>query len=94
LTFCQATQALWTSYPFPIGGALDPTELPPGSEYQRLTRLHFNSVTPENIFKPSFLHPAPTQYDWTQADLLVAFCQTNQQRLHGHTLIWHQQLPG
>lgn len=94
VTSCQATQALWASYPFPIGVALNPAELTPGSEYQRLATLHFNSVTPENIFKPSFLHPAPAQYDWTQADQLVAFCQANQQRLHGHTLIWHQQLPG
>jgi endo-1,4-beta-xylanase len=61
--------------------------------YQRLATRHFNSVTPENIFKPTFLHPAPTQYDWTQANQLVAFCHANHQRLHGHTLIWHQQLP-
>jgi GH35 family endo-1,4-beta-xylanase len=25
---------------------------------------------------------------------LAAFARANNQRLHGHTLIWHQQLPG
>ena len=94
LVSCDAAQALFAAYPFPVGVAINPSELSPGSDYQRLATQHFNSVTPENIFKPSYLHPGAGQYDWTAADQLAAFCQAHHQRLHGHTLIWHQQLPG
>ena len=74
--------------------AINPDELYPNSAYQRVATQHFNSVTPENIFKPSYLHPGPGQYEWADADQLASFCRANNQRLHGHTLIWHQQLPG
>lgn len=94
LDACDASRPLHASYPFPVGAAINTNELYPGSDYQRVATLHFNSVTPENIFKPSYLHPAPGQYDWAEADLLATFCRANGQRLHGHTLIWHQQLPG
>ena len=91
---CEAGQALFSYYPFPVGVALNPDELYPNSAYLRVATQHFNSVTPENIFKPSYLHPAPGRYEWAEADQLAAFCRANNQRLHGHTLIWHQQLPG
>lgn len=94
LELCDAGQALFSYYPFPVGVAINPNELYPNSEYQRIATHHFNSVTPENIFKPSYLHPGPGRYEWADADQLAAFCRANNQRLHGHTLIWHQQLPG
>lgn len=94
LAQCNATQSLFSVYPFPVGVAINPDELTPNSDYKRIATQHFNSVTPENIFKPSYLHPGPGQYEWTRADQLVAFCQAYNQQLHGHTLIWHQQLPG
>ena len=93
LETCDAGRPLHAAYSFPVGVAIDVNQLYPGTDYHRLATLHFNSVTPENIFKPSYLHPAPGQYDWAEADYLADFCRTNGQRLHGHTLIWHQQLP-
>jgi endo-1,4-beta-xylanase len=94
LVSCEAAQPLFSAYPFPVGVAVNPAELVPTSDYQRLVTQHFNSVTPENIFKPRYLHPGLGQYDWTAADQLAAFCRAHNQRLHGHPLIWHQQLPG
>lgn len=91
---CDAAQPLFSVYSFPVGVAINPTELYSSGDYQRLATRHFNSITPENIFKPSYLHPEAKQYAWAEADQLAAFCQTRNQRLHGHTLIWHQQLPG
>lgn len=90
---CDSARALFSHYTFPVGVALNANELYSNSEYQRVATQHFNSVTPENIFKPSYLHPAPKRYEWTEADQLAAFSRFNNQRLHGHTLIWHQQLP-
>jgi endo-1,4-beta-xylanase len=91
---CDTAQALFSHYSFPVGVAINPAELYPNSAYQRLATQHFNSITPENIFKPRYLHPAPERYEWAEADQLAAFARANNQRLHGHTLIWHQQLPG
>ncbi len=44
--------------------------------------------------KMSPIHPAINTYSWTNADTLVNFAQQNNQRVHGHTLVWHQSLPG
>ena len=93
LAQCDGARPLHASYPFPVGVAINVGELRPGSEYQRVATQHFNSVTPENSFKPSYLHPAPGRYEWEEADTLAAYCRAHHQRLHGHTLIWHQQLP-
>lgn len=91
---CAAGRALYQQYPFPVGAALAPELLDRDADYQALAVGQFNSVTPENIFKPEYLHPEPTRYDWAAADRLAAFCRAHGQRLHGHCLLWHQQLPG
>lgn len=90
---CDASRSLHAAYSFPIGAALNPGQLYTNAAYAAVAARHFNSVTPENIFKPSYLHPEPNRYEWAEADELVAYCQANHKRLHGHTLIWHQQLP-
>ncbi|WP_227607818.1 endo-1,4-beta-xylanase [Hymenobacter translucens] len=94
LTQCDAAQPLHGYYPFPVGAAISMIELGRGTAYDELARRQFNSVTPENCFKPSYLHPGPGQYYWAEADALADFSQASNQRLHGHVLIWHQQLPG
>ncbi len=88
---CQLGQALHLQADFPIGVAVDPAYflLP---EYEILVESQFNSVTPENIFKPSYLHPQENNFFWLQADDLVERARQNSQRVHGHTLIWHKQL--
>nr|WP_311136560.1 endo-1,4-beta-xylanase [Hymenobacter cellulosilyticus] len=90
---CDTAHRLYAQYSFPVGVAINPNELYPGSPYQELAIAQFNSVTPEFTFKPNVLHPAPADYDWAGADTLAAFCQTHNKRLHGHTLLWHQALP-
>ena len=89
---CRLEQALYLQADFPVGVAVDPTYFGL-AEYESLVREQFNSITPENIFKPSYLHPQENSFFWWEADNLVARAQQNNQRLQGHTLIWHQQLP-
>jgi endo-1,4-beta-xylanase len=55
---------------------------------------HFSQVTAENIMKPSYLHPAPTSYFFDDADALVDYAASQGKTVHGHVLIWHNQLPG
>ena len=90
---CDDSQSLYSFSNFPIGVAIDINELNTDNQYYEIALNQFNSITPENIFKPSFLHPNENYFDWIEADKLVEFCQINNKRLHGHTLIWHNQLP-
>ena len=90
---CDDSQSLYSFSDFSIGVAVDANELNYDNRYQEIAVNQFNSVTPENMFKPSYLHPNKNYFDWIEADGLVEFCQANNKRLHGHTLIWHNQLP-
>jgi endo-1,4-beta-xylanase len=54
----------------------------------------FSSVTAENEMKWQSLEPRPNQFNFTQADRIVAFAEQNGMQVRGHTLVWHSQLPG
>jgi endo-1,4-beta-xylanase len=90
---CDTSVSLYQSSPFPIGAAVNIDLLRNNTQYQSVVLRQFNSITPENSFKPSYLHPAPDLFYWNDADWLVDFCMANHKRLHGHTLIWYKQLP-
>src|SRR5215472_9963363 len=53
----------------------------------------FNLFTPENEMKWAPIHPQQDQYSFARADALVDFAAANGIALHGHTLVWHQQVP-
>ena len=52
------------------------------------------SLTPENALKWGATEPAPGQFELDALDHLIAFSERHQLELRGHTLVWHQQLPG
>lgn len=58
-----------------------------------LLKKHFNSVTPENALKWDAVHPQPDSWNWTDADTIVDYAQSNDLGVYGHTLAWHSQLP-
>lgn len=41
-----------------------------------------------NIFR------GPGDYDFSDGDAIVAYAKENGMRVHGHTLVWHQSIPG
>jgi len=91
---CHADEkVLHSLVSFPLGVAVDQTELNFNEAYEQIVSQQFNSITPENIFKPQYLQPVQDQFSWEAADQLVAYCMDHDMRLHGHTLIWHNQLP-
>lgn len=50
-------------------------------------------IVPGLEMKWSHLHPAPDRFDFTDADLMVAFAAAERKKIRGHTLIWHEALP-
>lgn len=90
---CTDTESLYQQAGFHVGVAVDMAALLTNPTYKQIAQKQFNSITPENIFKPTYLHPQENQFNFILADSLAAFCKTNGKRLHGHTLVWHTQLP-
>ena len=76
-----------------IGTAVDTSALVTDATYRTLVAQQFNSVTPENVMKWEVVQPERSRYDFTEADKLVAFARANKQKVRGHTLVWHNQLP-
>lgn len=90
---CSTVPGLYKMASFPIGVAVDLVELENNQAYEALLDQQFNQLTPENIFKADALHPGQNQFNFLVADRLVAYAEQENKSLHGHTLIWHQQLP-
>ena len=61
--------------------------------YQSVASSEFNFVTPENAMKWDATEPNQGSFNFGNADALVSFAQANTQKIHGHTLVWHSQLP-
>ncbi|WP_413668333.1 endo-1,4-beta-xylanase [Mucilaginibacter sp. Mucisp86] len=76
---------------FPIGVAVNMAALS-GHEAE-LVAKEFNSVTPENDMKMGPIHPRENEYNWKNADAIVAFALQHHMKIRGHNLLWHAQAP-
>jgi endo-1,4-beta-xylanase len=76
-----------------IGTAVDMAALGSDAIYKARVASEFNAVTAENVMKWESLEPTRGQYNWGPADELVEFARRNGQKIHGHVLLWHSQLP-
>lgn len=61
--------------------------------YIAVTGSQFDSVTVENALKWDHIERERGVFTWEQADRVVDFARLHRQRIRGHTLIWHRQLP-
>jgi endo-1,4-beta-xylanase len=53
----------------------------------------FDTVTPENELKWDAVEPDRDHYSFSAADRIVGFAAAHGERVRGHTLVWHNQLP-
>ncbi|QOV40466.1 endo-1,4-beta-xylanase [Streptomyces ferrugineus] len=62
--------------------------------YTGILDREFNSVTAENEMKWDTTEPSRGRFNFGPADQIANRAQARGQRLRGHTLVWHSQLPG
>lgn len=77
-----------------FGAAADRNTLEGNPRYAEAVAAECSMITPENSMKMERLRPAPKAFDFEHADWLVTFAEENGLLVHGHTLVWHLQLPG
>lgn len=76
-----------------VGFALDPNRLSE-TAYKQIADSEFSLVVAENAMKWESTEPQRGQFSWGQADAVASYAATTGKKLYGHTLVWHQQLPG
>jgi len=59
-----------------------------------LVAAQYNRATPENAFKWQSIQNVEGEFDFSQADAFLDFAESHGMEVHGHTLVWHQQVPG
>lgn len=67
-------------------GAINPAYLN-DAQFAAVLSREFDSLSPENEGKWTFLNPAKGSYNWTALDTLVHYAQNNSMLLKGHGLI-------
>ena len=67
--------------------------LPDGAIYAEIASEEFDLLTTENSLKWDLVNPLPGEYRWASADNQVLFAQSHRMAVHGHTLVWHRQIP-
>lgn len=92
ISYGQATY-LKDRYNFPIGASMNPRLLAENNAYRNVAIAEFTSVTAENHMKMMLVHPEANRFDFSKGDEIVAFAKDHQKRIHGHTLVWHNQVP-
>src|SRR5579863_709531 len=65
-------------------------------DYSSILGSEFSQLQAENEMKFGPIHPRPDSdpqpYDFKGADELVAFAQSHNMLVRGHTLVWHNQV--
>ncbi|MFD7658489.1 endo-1,4-beta-xylanase [Actinosynnema sp. NPDC059797] len=76
-----------------FGSATDNPTLT-NAAYTAVLGSEFDQITVGNTQKWMYTEPERGRFDYSQADQIVAFAQAHDQVVRGHTLVWHNQLPG
>src|SRR5215469_18752265 len=91
-TSASTLRALGAHIQLRIGTAAIPNDLV-DPNLSQITADQFSVLTPGNEMKWQVVEPTQGTFNWTGADNLVNFAEEHRQRVRGHTLVWHNQLP-
>jgi endo-1,4-beta-xylanase len=76
-----------------FGTAVDPSHFSETS-YTNLLSTQFDAVTPENQMKWDTVEPSQNSFNYGPGDQVASYAQSHNQKIRGHNLVWHNQLPG
>ncbi|MFL0299225.1 endo-1,4-beta-xylanase [Aquirufa novilacunae] len=95
LSYCLSAQDTYLKniVKFPLGASVNPRMLNENEAYRNIAKEEWTSLTAENHMKMMLIHPAADRFDFTKGDEIVAFAAKTGKRMHGHTLVWHNQVP-
>ena len=82
---------------FLIGATINQEDYQIIDEDEKILKIvseDFNSITPENSMKWMHSHPEYSKYTFSNAQKITDFAKDNYMYLLGHTLVWHNQVPG
>lgn len=76
-----------------LGTAVRGDVLERNRAYRQTVAAQFSTVTPENEMKWSAIEPERGTFEFGPADDIVRRARDARQKVRGHTLVWHAQLP-
>ena len=92
-TLANAQNLLKDAIDYRLGASVNPRLLSENEAYRGIASNEFTSITAENHMKMMLAHPAADRFDFSKGDEIVAFASSTGKRIHGHTLVWHNQVP-
>jgi endo-1,4-beta-xylanase len=90
----QPLRALAKARGLEIGTAVRGDHAKRNRAYRQTIAAQFSTVTPENEMKWDAVQPEPGEFAFGPADDIVDRAREAKQKIRGHTLVWHFQLPG
>jgi len=79
---------------FYFGCATDNVELTDAQYLALLSNIkEFGQITPGNSMKWDTTEGSRDTFTFTRGETIVALAEKNGQKVRGHTLVWHSQLP-
>lgn len=78
---------------FYIGAAISGWLLSNPNDLLEIVKRDFNSITSENDFKWSSIHPSDDEWRFDNPDKFIEFGLENNMHMLGHCLVWHSQVP-
>ena len=76
-----------------IGSAVNIRALRSDDQYAQILGQEFSSLTDESTMKFAATEPALDQYNFSAPDAIVAFAESHDMQIRGHTLVWGYALP-
>jgi len=89
----QKSALLKDAVKFPLGASVNPRLMTENEAYRNIAKNELTGMTAENHMKMMLVHPAADRFDFSKGDEIVAFAAATGKRMHGHTLVWHNQVP-
>jgi endo-1,4-beta-xylanase len=62
-------------------------------QYLNVLKNQYSILTPENAMKWGPLRPSRNSFNFGPVNQIMDFAQKHQQKIHGHTLVWHLANP-